>query len=721
MQKKKGIKINKIFNFRLMLFIAICLCMGICTTYSFMLDKILAGVLLSVFFTLGILLFGLFPSSTKRIKVKTVFILIFLLFYVLGGLLFYFSLSDYRKADLGNHFYSVNGRVDEVVDTDNGSRLLVSSVKISGARNGKLRYKIYAYVYENNKFDVGDQISFYSKLLDKKITYEGNFSATDIVRKIKYTTELTAEEIVVTGNSLTVFEKMNLFIRETLKKGLDREEFAISYAMLTGYDEFIDTELLTSYRSAGIAHVFAVSGLHIGFLAMALGFLFDKIRMKRLPKALLITSVLFFYSGVCGFSSSSIRAAVMTAVSLFLSIGGKRYDGLTSVSLSAVLILMFSPIQLFYVGFQLSFIVVIGMIVLSPSISKAFKFLPRKLASSIGAVLSAQLVGAPICLYAFGKFSLIAIIANLIFIPCVSAIFIALLVCVLLGGLFNIAKVTLFIPGYVLKFVNMCISAFDYDIFIIGGVILGGFGIVYYLVLITVGEITNLKKKIKLILTLVLTTCFLCGSTIVSVKDNKSIDLFVLGAQNICASALITPKENVFVLSEVKHVYSSSRLKRLKEKQKVDHFDTIIILNGFNADEQVFLTKFLTVFSVGKLIYFGEKNVMKEEIIKRSFSDIELCAYGDNSKINTENYAFEYALNGHALTTEIDGEKVAIFSRFDENNGFMGLNGEYDIVVSVNLTESVCAYYNAKTSVSYRARAGEFDGEENGTFRYSFN
>ena len=112
---------------------------------------------------------------------------------------------------------------------------------------------------------------------------------------------------------------------------------------------------------------------------------------------------------------------------------------------------------------------------------------------------------------------------------------------------------------------------------------------------------------------------------------------------------------------------------------------------------------------------------MKEEVINRSFEDIQLFSRKDGEEINSGKYNFEYALNGHALISEIKGQKVAIFSRFDAENGFIGLDGEYDIFVSMNLTESIEAFYKANKSISYRARMGEVDGEENGTFKYSFN
>jgi competence protein ComEC len=263
--------------------------------------------------------------------------------------------------------------------------------------------------------------------------------------------------------------------------------------MLCGNSDFIDGELLENYRSVGVAHIFAVSGLHIGFLALVLKFILSKIKMNRFVRAFLIIFVLLFYSGVCGFSSSSIRATIMCAVSLIASAVGKKYDRLSSVSFALIIVLMIWPVQLFSLGFQLSFGVVFGIILLSRPIANILRFLPRKLSISLSSVISAQLTSLPICLYAFKEFSAISVIANLIFIPIVGFVFIFLFVSVLLSLITGLGGVFLFLPSYVVKGINYLFSIADYKIFMIGGVSLGAFGVVYYLALIISSQVVNLK------------------------------------------------------------------------------------------------------------------------------------------------------------------------------------------------------------------------------------
>ena len=717
---KKLENFDKIINFRLALFVALSLIVGIVATYFFIFKNYVVATVLGVVFLACIAAYFLPYKNQGSIKSKVVFSVVFVVVFAIGGVLFNFVIKDYQRADLGGHTYTVSARVADTQQTDVGVRLLLDKANIKGNRTGKLKYKIYAYLYGDSQLKVGDKIQFRTSLVDKDIIYENKLNVYDILNGVKYTAELTSDEYtLISSGHLTLFDQVNGFLKNTLRQGLDENEFSVAYALLTGHDEFMDFSLLNNFRSAGVAHIFAVSGLHIGFIAMALGFVFDKLKINRLIKAIMITAALFFYSGVCGFTASSVRATIMCASALFLAIKGRRYDGITSISISALAVLLISPMQLFHVGFQLSFSVVLGMSLLSKPIAKAFKFLPEKLANSLGAVIAAQIAGIPVCLIAFGRFSTIAIVANLIFIPFVSIIFIGLLICTILGGIFGIANVALFIPNYVLKFVNMCISAFDYQIFMVGGIVIGAFAIVYALFFIISSELINLKKRIKAITCTLLAVVFVFGCTTLTVKDANSINAFVIGSNNVCATLLTSPSENVMVISSVNHIYSIGRLKKLSESKGVSKINTVIILDGLFVDEQVFLTKLRTAFDLEKVYYYGERKSQMEEIVEQSFNEVDLCSAKDGIAL-TEIFSFEYALEGKAAVFKVGDKKCAVLANID-GQSFAGLNENYYFMVCGGQADVVLNYYGVKVGVGYRAHSYHNDGEKQGTFSYQFN
>jgi predicted membrane metal-binding protein len=190
--------------------------------------------------------------------------------------------------------------------------------------------------------DVGDVVEFYAKITDVGLKYDGRYSWSNVASGVKYFCTVSREDLAITANDRTLFEDFNVFIRDTLRSGMDDDSFAVAYAMLCGNSDYTDTDVFDGYRSAGVAHIFAVSGLHIGFLSSALYIIFKKVRINEYVKTLLIITVLFAYSGVCGFSSSSLRATVMFGVLSFARVSGKRYDMLSSISLAFIILALFS-------------------------------------------------------------------------------------------------------------------------------------------------------------------------------------------------------------------------------------------------------------------------------------------------------------------------------------------------------------------------------------------
>ena len=226
-------------------------------------------------------------------------LLIFILFFTVGALGLNINLSRYERANLGGRNYDVSAKITNIKESETGCYLTLSNAEIKGNRTGKLYYKIALSVYGKIDLEIGDIVSFNANLCDKTYKFEDRFNANDIERKIKYTASISADEIIKTGEQRNLFEQVRIFIKNALKTGLDEKEFPVGLALLTGDSSFIDNELISSYRYAGVAHIFAVSGLHIGFLAGVLIFIFKKIKIPDLLKTIIIGLVKAFF-GIFG-------------------------------------------------------------------------------------------------------------------------------------------------------------------------------------------------------------------------------------------------------------------------------------------------------------------------------------------------------------------------------------------------------------------------------------
>ena len=311
---------KKIFNFRLPIICAISICLGIISAWLIVQSKYFfacAILVLAIFLSLTIF----FVDSKQKFKIKLFICIFTILFAIFGLISFGFTLERFSKANLQSRYYSVTGSVEQITEYEQSSVLLVSNNTIKGKRVGKIRYKIALFVSgELGNITLGSKIKFGAILTDNALFYEDSIASYNIQSKAKYTAEVYSSDIEVVEFKPTLFQRVNLFIKDTLNRGLDEQEFAVAYAMLTGNDNFIDGMALNNYRNAGIAHIFAVSGMHIGFLATALGYLFSKMKINKKVSLVLIISTIFFYSGICGFSSSSSILKILSFSFIFLFI-----------------------------------------------------------------------------------------------------------------------------------------------------------------------------------------------------------------------------------------------------------------------------------------------------------------------------------------------------------------------------------------------------------------
>ncbi len=708
MQKKK------IFNLRPAVFVALSLCFGIATARFFILNQIFWAV--TFILSTIILISFIFLKQNKEYNIKGKVIIAFIcsIIFFIGGVAFCVSVNSYNKANLNDHYYEISGKVVDAKESDGGQHLILDKVYIDGNVNGRINYKIKIYVFGDGGFDIGDKIKFSSHLSDLSIIYEGKLNVYNILNGIKHTAELYSNQIDKIGYETTIFESINLFIRESLKSGLDKNEFALGYALLTGNSDFMDIEILSSYRMAGVAHIFAVSGLHIGFLAVAIGWFLDKIKCNRHTKAIVTSILLFTYSGVCGFSSSSIRASIMTAVALFCAVGGQRYDRLTAISISAITILLYSPISLFDVGFQLSFVVVIGICLWAAPIARALKFMPKKLAESLGVAIAAQIASIPVSLYHFKAFSLVAVFLNVVFIPAVSIIFTGLFTLTVFGGLLKISKITLFLPNYILKLLNFCITAIDFEVFMVGGIITLFLAFLCYWGLLFLSEQFNVKLLTRVVSSILCLAITLAGCVFVSNQNNSAVKMFVCGSERLSATIIYNRGETALIVSKADTVFSAGRLIRLSNVEGINNIDTVIFLSGFSGEEQAFLTKLRTAFTFDRVCVYGEEDKMLETILRKSFGNhVELNAYYDAEDMFIDGYSVKYALDGGVALINLHGKNIAVFSKVSGSHYAM-LPGGYDYIIAEDMTEEIYGFFKPNNFISYRKSKLFTDGESQG-------
>lgn len=715
---------RKCVNFRLPLFVFISLMLGIVFSYLHVMQLYVEKwITLSVFLLVNLLYF--FISNNFKILIKKLcFMLAFGVFFTMGAFSFYLQTDSYENANLEGHLYNVTARVEDLWETDKGVCLQLSDLNVKGNRTGALKYGAYLYVSgaKLHDYDLGHIINFNAVFEDRTLVYEQRLSSNYVESGIKYTAFIDNEKVKVIESQSNLFEKINVFFRQTLKQNMGEKEFSLSYAMLTGHDDFIEADVLTQFRRAGIAHVFAVSGLHIGFLAALLGFIFKKLRVNKWVSFVITLLVLLFYSGVCSFTASSLRATIMCAVAMLASNSGVKYDGLSALGIAGVIVLLISPVQLLCVGFQLSFVVVAGIIILSSPLSKFLKFLPRKIAKSLSAVISAQLVSIPVCMWSFGWFSTLSVVFNLLFLPVIGFLYVFLFVAVVVGGVANIGIITLFLPNYLFKALTYVITLVDYSVFMIGGISLGLYALTYYAMLLVAGGLINLKTLSKCVVCSVLTVVTVVGCVFYNLEKSKEINIHFIGNSSFCASVITTEDENTLIVSQATKYASISRLGRV-ELCGEGEIDNLIITAGCLSDDiHLITTKISYLFKVRNIYYYGQKRNEQEQAIKRSFEEgIVISNFSEEEVLPVKSISCSFIQNGYALKCSLADKSILIFSAFGDNPCFSGDENDYDLVVAVDYQDRIFSKIKAREYVSFTKNSKYTNAQTNGNLVYCLN
>ncbi len=228
------------------------------------------------------------------------------------------------------------------------------------------------------------------------------------------------------GNPLT---KLLLNWRNYLLGVLEQQlaaypnEYAVASALILGARTALSSDLRNAYADTGATHVLAVSGLHVGLVVVFLSFIINFGRKKKAKawyEALFLLLGIWLFAMLTGASPSVVRASTMFS---FLTVGnalGRRSSIYNTLAASAFFILCFQPLALWDLGFQLSYLAVIGIVYLQPKIYKWF-YVPNKIGDYIwnltSVSLAAQLATLPLSLLYFHQFPVYFWLSGLVVIP----------------------------------------------------------------------------------------------------------------------------------------------------------------------------------------------------------------------------------------------------------------------------------------------------------------
>ena len=354
-------------------------------------------------------------------------------------------LNQFADVEVGGKGMPVtmSGYVDEEPNIKGDRTQLIFRVKELIVSEKKLtvdeRTLIYANAFPRYKF--GDELSVTGALkIPKNFSAEGgSASGGDYITYLKkqnIRTVMSFPKIINERYDSLIYHNVGFF--EEVKVGLYKKIFGLKNkfelainksisepnasfvnGILLGSRQNIPEETKEAFNKTGTTHILAISGYNIMIISWAV--LAGLVYFFRRRTAFWISvAVIILFTILTGASSSVVRASIMGLLLLFANGYSRLYDPKNSIILAGTAMVYINPFTLvFDIGFQLSFVAVIGLVYLYPKIDNKLKKMPKfgKLKEIFLMTLSAQIVVAPLLIYYFKNFYLVSLLANVLILP----------------------------------------------------------------------------------------------------------------------------------------------------------------------------------------------------------------------------------------------------------------------------------------------------------------
>lgn len=264
-------------------------------------------------------------------------------------------------------------------------------------------------------------------------------------------------------------------MRQSIRSNFLPPHSSVLEGVILGDKNAISQEIKDKFRITGLSHIIAVSGLHIVILSSIIMHFLLFLGIGRNLAFYVVSLFILIYVILVGLPSSAVRAGIMGAAYLLSQKIGRQSMSSRLVVLAAGLMLLFNPLLLFYdVGFQLSFLAVLGIILLEPAIRFFIKFLAHRFfrleikqkyqnaLSLFTVTISAQIFTMPVIIYNFGNVSFVSLFTNILVLPSMPIVMLFGFLSASAGALFNVLGWVLSAPCYVLlSYIFWTVDAFS--------------------------------------------------------------------------------------------------------------------------------------------------------------------------------------------------------------------------------------------------------------------
>jgi competence protein ComEC len=462
------------------------------------------------------------------------------------------------------------------------------------------------------------------------------------------------------------------FVSIFKQNNISGKELAVGSSIIFGYRDLLDADTIMEYSMAGVIHILCVSGLNVGIIFLIFSnllFFLDRFKHEKIIKSLLLLLIVWSYTFICGLSPSILRASVMFTFIITGKLLRREVNALNAVIASAFILLLFDPFLITNLGFQLSYLSVIGIVVIYPFINKLWAPVNKiilKIWELIAVSLSAQTLIFPVVIYYYYYFPDYFIFTNLIVIPLVFLITYAGMIILAIYPIIGTFKLFSLSFIYLIKILNFIVKSIEHAPFsVIKPITINSYELflIYVVLLFILFAVIN-KNKIYLKLSLLTSMILVILLSFRAYNNLTQKKFIVYSVRKSSAYDFINGKHHVLIADNC----DSTQLSHLISQQNIAGFKNLRDL--FLRNDNLYIKDNFIQFYDKRIAIINNENYTKYALQNMQYKiHIDYLILSDNIKTDINN-----------LMASFDAKQII----FDSSNSTWKINKWIDECKKLN-------------------------------------
>ena len=361
--------------------------------------------------------------------------------------------------DLKENTVIVQGKIYKIENTAFGTNIYLKGVEVENGEKSVSVKRIFVNTEKIPNVKIGNIIKVRGKLRQfEEAANKGNFDSRKYYLSLGFYGKIEAGTIEVINSEYSgirqgLYElRMEIIERQEKLCSDNKGIFSIINnkngiigAIILGDKTDLDSDIKELYSVSGIAHILAISGLHISFIGMAIYRLLRR-RFRFLFSAAVSIPVVLSFGIMSGFGISTIRAIIMFILKIIGEVLGRKYDAITAISLAGLVLLVQNPFVVCNSGFQMSFGAIIAIVLILPIVEEILNT-DNKIIKVLSANFTISLVMNPILAWNYYELPTFSFLLNIVVVPLMSVVIVSSIVGIFCSCImFGFGKVVIF-PG----------------------------------------------------------------------------------------------------------------------------------------------------------------------------------------------------------------------------------------------------------------------------------